>query len=129
MSGLAAETLPLAVGGALGGLARALLSGWVTRLGDGVLPWGTLAVNLSGALLAGLGLGLAERGTLPPQGAAVLLGGVLGAYTTVSSLALQTLTLAESGRRRAALGFLLAHAGLGLPLAAVGQRLAELLDG
>jgi CrcB protein len=119
------EPLSLALGGALGGLARALISGWVTERAGEDFPWGTLAVNLSGAFLAGWVQGAASSGWLSPASASFLLGGLLGGYTTVSSLALQSLGLAERGRRRAAAAFLLFQLAAALPLAALGWLLAS----
>lgn len=111
------------VGGAIGGMARYWLSGFVSRrLGDR-LPWGTMAVNVSGALaigilagaLAGAGEGLAG---LPWLALGI---GILGSYTTVSSFSLQTLVLLREGAAgRAALNVVLSAslclsaAGLGL---------------
>lgn len=94
--------LLIAIGSGLGGMLRLALSNWVSqRLGDR-FPWGTLAVNLSGALAAGLLVGLAALGgsLAEPDARMLLLLGFLGSYTTVSSLSLQTLALAQSGSGR-----------------------------
>ncbi|MDT8878973.1 fluoride efflux transporter CrcB [Halomonas saccharevitans] len=94
--------LAVAAGGGLGGMARLALGDVVARrLGAG-LPWGTLAVNLSGALLMGLLAGLLEPTASGPAWSLAAIG-LLGGYTTVSSFSLQTLTLARQGRRAAAL--------------------------
>ncbi len=119
----ALEPLALALGGALGGLARALISAWISSRARAGFPWGTLTVNLSGAFLAGVLYGAEASGRLSPEWAGFLLGGLLGGYTTVSSLALQSLGLAERGRRREAYGFLLVQLALALPLAALGWLL------
>lgn len=101
-----ASMMLVALGGALGGMGRLGLGNAVGRRLGTVFPWGTLAVNLSGAFaMGGLAavLGLpATNGTSPAwQGLAV---GLLGGYTTVSSFSLQTLSLWQGGRHRAALG-------------------------
>lgn len=119
------EALALALGGALGGFARALVSAWITLRTGERFPWGTLSVNLSGAFLAGAIFGAQASAKLPPGWAHFLLGGLLGGYTTVSSLALQALSLFESSRRREAVGFLLSHLAFGVPLAALGWWLAR----
>jgi CrcB protein len=90
----------VALGGALGGVVRFWVSGLVARRFGERFPWGTLAVNVTGSAAIGALAALA----LDPAGHAVLrqplwLGlavGVLGSYTTVSSFALQTLSLAQA---------------------------------
>lgn len=80
-------------GSAAGGVARFWLSEWCARRLGTRFPWGTLAVNASGALVLGFvaALGL-DRGGLAWQFGAL---GLLGSYTTVSSFSLQTLALAH----------------------------------
>lgn len=114
--------LMVAAGGALGGMARLAVSERLARLVGSAFPWGTLVVNLSGALLAG---GLAGWLGLPheagvPSGWPLLMVGVLGGYTTVSSLSLQSLVLWQSGRRGAALANVTVTMIAGLALAALG---------
>ncbi|MCE9682472.1 fluoride efflux transporter FluC [Halomonas alkalisoli] len=118
--------LLVAVGGAAGGMARLAASRLLARWLGTRFPWGTLAVNLSGALLAGwvagrlgvpLGLDLSSAWL-------GLMIGVLGGYTTVSSLSLQTLALWQSGRTPAALVNVGATCLAGLALAWLGWWLA-----
>ncbi|RCV90439.1 fluoride efflux transporter FluC [Billgrantia montanilacus] len=118
--------LLVAAGGAAGGMARLAASRLLARwLGTG-FPWGTLAVNLSGALLAGW---IAGRLGVP-QGLDLssawlgLMVGVLGGYTTVSSLSLQTLALWQSGRTLIALANVGTTCLSGLALAWLGWWLA-----
>ncbi|MCG5534707.1 CrcB family protein [Ectothiorhodospira mobilis] len=115
----------VALGSALGGLARFHVGGWVTRLSASAFPWGTLAVNVSGGLAAGMAWALlADTG--PRALEALLLSGLLGGYTTVSSFSLQTLTLLRQGHPVQALGNLTASALLCLGAAALGYWLAGL---
>lgn len=119
--------LMVAAGGALGGMSRLAVGNGVTRrLGTG-FPWGTLAVNLSGAFLMGLlagGMGLpGPEG--PSPGWALLAVGLLGGYTTVSSFSLQTLGLWQQARRLASLVNVLATLGAGLFALSVGWWLAR----
>ena len=115
--------LLVALGGALGGVSRHYVSGAVAaRLGE-AFPWGTLAVNASGAALIGLLAGVAERG-----GAWMFLAvGVLGAYTTVSTFALQTLSLWRGGAWGRAVVNMALSLGLCLALAAAGWALGARL--
>jgi len=114
------DLMLVASGGALGACARVWLSGVVARRVSETFPWGTLVVNVSGAAVIGL---LAAR-FLTAEGIAepwreswlLLVIGILGSYTTVSSFSLQTLALARAGESgRAALNVM---ASLGLCLAA-----------
>lgn len=111
-----AGLLLVAGGGALGGMGRLALANLVARHLGAAFPWGTLAVNLSGALLMGLLAGV--LGPSAPGGAGpvwqLLAIGLLGGYTTVSSLSLQTLTLWQQGRHAAALANLLVTLVVGL---------------
>ncbi|MCC5881859.1 MAG: CrcB family protein [Halomonas sp.] len=119
--------LMMAAGGALGGMARLAVADLFARRMGSTFPWGTLAVNLSGALLAGglAGwLGLSHEVDLP-RSWLLLVVGLLGGYTTVSSLSLQSLDLWCSGRRRAALANVTTTLVAGLALAALGWWLAR----
>ena len=118
--------LLVAVGGALGGMGRlAVTNVFSRRLGAG-FPWGTLAVNLSGALVAGwwaARLGIPTTLDLSSAWLALVVG-LLGGYTTVSSFSLQTLTLWQSGHPRRAVANVLATCLAGLAMAALGWWLA-----
>lgn len=100
-----------------GAVARHLVAGWIEGCTAGRLPWGTWAVNVTGSLFLGLLVGSgAGDVTLLVAGT-----GFCGAYTTLSTLACQTVALAEEGDRPAAwlnaVGSVLAGlaaAGLGL---------------
>lgn len=93
--------LLVALGSALGGIARFWLSGFVARRIGETFPWGTLTVNVSGSAAIGLLGGWLLPFLSAEAGAATLwIGlatGILGSYTTVSSFSLQTLTLLRSG--------------------------------
>ena len=105
--------------GGLGAIARFLIDSAVAaRAGNG-FPWGTLAVNLSGALALGLLVGAGVGGD-----ALRLAGtGLLGAYTTFSTWMFETQRLAEDGRLRHGLTNLLVSLVLGVALAWVGREI------
>ena len=90
----------VALGGALGSVARYACSGVAVRwLGVG-FPYGTLFVNVTGSFTIGLLAALVAADGRPELGAdarAFLLVGVLGGFTTFSSFSLETLNLARSG--------------------------------
>jgi CrcB protein len=88
----------IAAGGAGGAVTRYALDSWVTsRLGP-AFPFGTLLINVSGSFLLGLLFALVlERGLLPAELRAPLAIGFLGAYTTFSTLMLESWALIERG--------------------------------
>ena len=93
----------IGVAGAFGALARYGLEGWVSRRA-GSFPWGTFVVNVSGSFLLGLLVTLlGERFAVAPWVRASLTIGFLGAYTTFSTLSLESYRLLE-GRSYALAG-------------------------
>ncbi|MCC5827907.1 MAG: fluoride efflux transporter CrcB [Phycisphaeraceae bacterium] len=105
--------LPLImVAGGMGAACRYLLDDTIGRRMRGVLPLGTMVVNVSGALALGVVWGLMSCGGISTEVAMVVGGGFLGAYTTFSTWMYESLRLVEEGARRAAainlLGSLLA---------------------
>ncbi|HNL23588.1 MAG TPA: CrcB family protein, partial [Pseudomonadales bacterium] len=82
--------LAVAVGGALGSMARFAVGTWVAAGLGSRFPYGTLLVNLLGCLLMGLLVVLIdERWAVPPQWRAFALVGLLGGFTTFSSFSLE----------------------------------------
>jgi fluoride exporter len=85
----------IAVAGAAGALARYGLEGLVSRRGT-AFPWGTLAVNVTGALLLGFLFTLmSDRIVVAPWLRSTIAIGFLGAYTTFSTLSYETFRLVE----------------------------------
>ncbi len=110
------------VGGMIGALARVGLS-QVTPHGPGGWPWGTLAVNLAGALL--LGYFFARLRDHPEDGLAhpFLTTGICGTLTTFSTVQLELFEMVDGGHLGRALaylgvtiaaGFLCVRAGIAL---------------
>jgi len=113
----------VAVGSAGGGVLRFFVSGLVARHVGEIFPWGTMVVNVSGALLLGALAGAADAGRLAGEGGvlwALAATGVFGGYTTVSSLSLQSLMLLRDGERWRAAGNLALTLVLGLAAIAGG---------
>jgi fluoride exporter len=89
--------LAVALGGAAGSLARFYLVVAMKRL-DTVFPWGTLLVNVLGSFLIGaVWAWFLDRPDTPEWVRVGLMTGVLGGYTTLSSVSLETVLLLESG--------------------------------
>lgn len=88
----------IALGSALGGVARYWCSGLAARLFGETFPWGTLFVNVSGSFLIGLFATLTGPDGRMFAGSTArqfVMFGLLGGFTTFSSFSLQTLSLAQ----------------------------------
>jgi CrcB protein len=109
--------------GGAGAIARFLLDGAVSsRLGR-VFPYGTLAVNLTGAFALGMLHGSGAGGD-----SLRLVGiGLIGAYTTFSTWTLESHRLGEDGRLRLGTVNLLLSLALGLVCAWIGDRIGARL--
>ncbi len=93
----------IAIGGAVGSVARYLFSSLVLRATGSLLPIGTFAVNLAGCVLFGCIMGAAQqRFNLTPQARAFMLVGVLGGFTTFSSYVYESFTLMQDAQFAAA---------------------------
>ena len=110
----------VAVGGAIGSLARVLLE----QLGAAASPWPSIIINVVGSLLLGVLAG-AVFGTAPRWLIAGLGTGLLGGFTTMSGLAVHALLLAGSDGAGFAAGYLLASLVLGLGGALLGFTLGQ----
>lgn len=119
--------LGVALAGALGAPARFLTESVVRRVRPGAFPLGTLLVNASGSLALGVIVGLASSATLDADARVVIGTGFLGAYTTFSTYAYETVRLAEDGQRRLAAVYALVSVLIGASMAAVGLALTGAL--
>jgi CrcB protein len=90
----------IAIGSALGGMARYWCSGIAARLIGETFPWGTMIVNITGSFIIGFFAtltgpdGRVFADTLTRQ---FVMIGICGGYTTFSSFSLQTLALLQDG--------------------------------
>lgn len=113
----------VAAGGAIGSVLRFLIGTWSLQwLGPG-FPWGTFAINISGAFAIGLVLQLAEtRVGLPPYVRLFVATGILGGYTTFSTFAYETYLLSRDALSVQSLWY-----GLGSVVAGVAAVLLGIL--
>ncbi len=94
----------VALGGALGSVARLGVASWIQMRSAAVFPFGTLVVNLSGSLLLGLIMRYAlETPAITPEMRALLTTGFCGGYTTFSTFTYETAALMEEGDWRRAM--------------------------
>lgn len=109
------QILAIAVGGALGSIARFGLSVWIHSWAGRDFPYGTFIVNVSGCIAIGFLFvlfteGLSNNTVLR---AAVLIG-VLGGYTTFSTFSIEAFNLIEQGEALKALTYVLSSVVVGL---------------
>ncbi len=97
----------IAIGGALGSVARFWCSNIIAERFGSTLPWGTIAVNISGSFLIGLLAALYGPGGRFSNQAMVrelLIVGFCGGYTTFSAFSMQTFDLMRTGEWMTAAG-------------------------
>jgi fluoride exporter len=90
----------IAIGSALGGVARYWCSGVAARLVGETFPWGTIGVNILGSFIIGFFATLTGpdgRVYVGSLGRQFVMIGICGGYTTFSSFSLQTLNLMNDG--------------------------------
>jgi len=122
-------SLLIALGGAIGSVARFWVAEAISTYFTTDFPWGTIVANISGCFAIGVIAALTGDGRTVAalQTRQFLMIGVLGGYTTFSSFSLQTLLLAQNGE------WLRAAANVGLSLVAclvavwLGHTLASAL--
>jgi len=118
----------IAIGGAAGAVMRYVVDGFVADRASGAFPWGTLVINLSGSALLGLLFALAiERGVLPASIRGPLMIGFLGAYTTFSTLMLESWRLWEDGAAVLAVANAFGSIVLGLAAVFIGLTIGRAL--
>jgi CrcB protein len=105
----------VALGSALGGMARYAVSGLVGRRFSATFPFGTLIVNITGCIIIGIFAALTTApgplaGSLSTR--AFVIIGLCGGYTTFSSFSLQTLNLAQNRDLSGAATYVVASTGL-----------------
>jgi len=85
--------LLVGLGGAIGSMLRYLVTEIIP---SNHIPYGTISVNLVGSMLLGIMFGAIAADVIINQNYVLLFGtGVLGAFTTMSAFAMDTVTLSE----------------------------------
>ena len=120
----------IAVGGALGSMARYWLTGLVAIVLGPQFPWGTILINIAGSFVIGLFATLTvHRYPVSFDARAFVMVGLCGGFTTFSAFSLQTLELARLGRWFEAGGNVALSVALCLVAVWAGHAFAVLLGG
>ncbi len=118
----------IGLGGGIGSLLRWQIGRLVDRWVGSSIKAGTFFINVSGAFLiayisASLALGWEHR--YGDVISSLVLTGVLGGYTTFSTMQLDAVKIAAAGQHVRAVAYLVASVGTGLAAAAAGVALAK----
>jgi len=109
------SAIAICIGASLGALVRWRMGVWLSP--GGLIPWGTLAVNLCGGYLIGIAVALPQ---LDPIWRLALVTGFLGALTTFSTFSAEVVGMLVQQRYLLALGTAALHLFGSLLLTAVG---------
>ena len=113
--------LAVGIGGIIGANLRWQVGEWATDRWTTPFPWGTLLINLTGSFILGLYLTLVTgRFTGRPLTRLLIATGILGAYTTFSTFAYETVRLVQHGYIATALAYVAASLVFGLAACAGG---------
>jgi len=120
--------LNLVIGGTIGTLARYFLAGFVSRVAGTNFPCGTLVVNLLGCFVIGFLVSISENKFLLGANARLLLMiGFCGAFTTFSTLILESNNLLKDGEPLRAFMNILLSVTVGFLVFRVGVLLGEVM--
>ncbi len=92
------DIVAVVIGAGIGGGLRYVLGGLMAERWGTSFPWHTLIINVSGAFLLGMLMALSVERSLVPSSVRLFLGvGVLGGFTTFSTLSYESIALIEQG--------------------------------
>ncbi|MGY1488171.1 fluoride efflux transporter CrcB [Methylobacillus pratensis] len=122
------QVMLVALGGAIGSVARFKLSGLVLRYSlDWRFPFPTFTVNIIGCLVIGILAGLASReGFMSADMRVLLFTGLVGGFTTFSAFGLETMVLLREGHIGIAAAYVVASIVVGLAVMWLGFELAKI---
>jgi CrcB protein len=120
--------LAVAIGGAIGSVARYLVGIASGKLFGLDFPWGTLIINVTGSFLIGVFVALfATKWQLPQTMRIFLTVGICGGYTTFSTFSLDAFYLAERGALIPAAGYVAASVVLSIAALVLGVQLIRVI--
>jgi len=118
----------IALGGALGAIARYCLTELSSTMFGAEFPYGTLIVNVLGSLCLGFAFVLlSERAIVSPLWRSAVIVGLLGAFTTFSTFSLQAFDLIQQERFLAGGSYIVGSVVASLVAVGAGMILAKQL--
>lgn len=119
--------LLVALGGAIGSLARYGVNLWTVRAFGLGFPWGTLTVNVVGGFVMGLLAALLTLRGGSSEAKLFLMTGVLGGFTTFSAFSLDAVSLWERGEGTTAAVYVIASVAVSIAALVGGLALGRAL--
>ena len=115
------DSVGVVIGAGIGGGLRFVLGGLMAERWGASFPWHTLVINVSGAFLLGLLMALPVERSLVSASMRLFLGvGILGGFTTFSTLSYESVVLLEQGLVMQGAANILVSGALGVTAAIVG---------
>lgn len=109
-------------------MARYGLTGLVTRLNTSTFPWGTIVVNLVGCFVAGFVWTILEsRWHVNQEARAYVMVGFIGAFTTFSTLILESVELMRAAEWISAASNIALQNGVGIAALVAGVMLGRFI--
>jgi len=109
------------IGAGIGGGLRYVLGYWMAERWGTAFPWHTFVINISGAFLLGLLMALSVDRALVPGAMRLFLGvGILGGFTTFSTLSYESVALMEQGMYVQGMANMFGSAVFGIAAAVAG---------
>lgn len=118
--------LMIALGGALGSVARYAAVGYLTPMLNYRFPFGTFVVNILGSFLIGVAyVMLVEKAVLSSEWRLFFITGILGGFTTFSAFSLEMLQMWQEGHVLQSMFYATSSVVLGLLFAYIGMQLTQ----
>ena len=122
--------LAIGIGGFIGAILRAYTAGIVNHSFKHDIPFGTMAVNLIGSFILGILIGLIQYGIIQnPYLKSLLTTGLMGAFTTFSTFAVESFFLMKNGLIMESLVYILLNVIGSIILAGAGYKSIEAIFG
>lgn len=122
------QWLMIALGGALGSIARYAAVGYLTPMLNYRFPFGTFIVNITGSFLIGVAyVVLVEKTIFSGEWRLFVITGILGGYTTFSAFSLEMLQMWQEGHVAISLFYAASSVVLGLLFAYIGMQVTQRL--
>ena len=120
------QWLMIAMGGALGSIARYAAVGYFTPMLNYRFPFGTFVVNILGSFLIGVAyVILVEKAVLASEWRLFFITGILGGFTTFSAFSLEMLQMWQEGHVVNSMLYAASSVVLGLLFAYIGMQLTQ----